>query len=194
MSEKDDSLRMALHADTAASAAPLIREVAARELECELLPSFVELLRDTVDGGALLGFLPPLAHDLARDYWLSLRPDLQAGTRVLLAAFDGGRVVGTGQLVCAALPATRHRAELQKICVASDRRGCGIGALLLTALHALARQRGRSLLLLNTRCGSPAQRLYQRFGYGEAGIVRGYMRGPDGRPYDSVMMVRESAG
>ncbi|HEY6353148.1 MAG TPA: GNAT family N-acetyltransferase [Burkholderiaceae bacterium] len=191
MSETTDSQQTAHHAG--AGPALLIRQVTARELECELLPSFVKLLRDTVDGGSLLGFLPPLAHDLARDYWLSLRSDLQAGSRVLLAAFDGSRVVGTGQLVCAALPATRHRAELQKICVASDRRGCGIGALLLTALHALARQRGRSLLLLNTRHGSPAQRLYQRFGYGEAGIVRGYMRGPDGQPYDSVMMVRESA-
>ena len=194
MSETDDSQHTAQHAGATAGPAPLIREVTARELEFELLPSFVELLRDTVDSGALLGFLPPLAHDLARDYWLSLRPDLQAGTRVLLAAFNGSRVVGTGQLVCAALPATRHRAELQKICVARDRRGCGIGALLLTALHTLARQRGRSLLLLNTRYGSPAQRLYQRFGYGEAGIVRGYMRGRDGRPYDSVLMVRESAG
>ena len=194
MSQTNDSQHAALQADTATGAAPLIREVTARELEFELLPSFVELLRDTVDGGPLLGFLPPLAHDLARDYWLSLRPDLQAGHRVLLAAFDGSRLVGTGQLVCSVLPATRHRAELQKICVARDRRGCGIGALLLTALHTLARQRGRSLLLLNTRYGSPAQRLYQRFGYGEAGIVRGYMRGPDGRPYDSVLMVRESAG
>ena len=194
MGETNDSQHTAPHAGATAGPAPLIREVTARELESELLPSFVELLRDTVDGGALLGFLPPLAHEMARDYWLSLRADLEAGTRVLLAAFDGSQLVGTGQLACSVLPATRHRAELQKICVASDRRGCGIGALLLTALHALAGQRGRSMLLLNTRHGSPAQRLYQRFGYGEAGIVRGYMRGPSGQRYDSVMMVRELAG
>ncbi|HEU5293657.1 MAG TPA: GNAT family N-acetyltransferase [Burkholderiaceae bacterium] len=171
-----------------------VREVTVRELELELLPAFVDLLRDAVDGGSLLGFLPPLAHEQARDYWLSLRADLQAGTRVLLAAFEGARVVGTGQLVCALLPATRHRAELQKICVASDRRGRGIGALLLGALHGVAQQRGRSLLLLNTRHGSAAQRLYERFGYDEAGIVRGYMRDAAGKRYDSVMMVRESAG
>jgi ribosomal protein S18 acetylase RimI-like enzyme len=173
--------------------APVIRAVTADQLEFELLPSFVELLRDTVDGGSLLGFLPPLAREQAREYWLSLRADVAAGMRVLLAAFEGTRVVGTGQLVCSLLPATRHRAELQKICVASDRRGCGIGALLLTALHAVAQERGRSLLLLNTRHGSAAQRLYQRFGYGETGIVRGYMRGPDGQRYDSVMMARELA-
>lgn len=172
---------------------PSIRAITASELEHELLPSFIELLQETVDGGSLLGFLPPLPHEQARDYWLSLRADLRAGTRVLLAALDGGRVVGTGQLVCSQLPATRHRAELQKICVARDRRGCGIGALLLTALHTVARQRGRSLLMLNTRHGSPAQRLYRRFGYDEAGLVRGYMRGADGQRYDSVVMVREFA-
>ena len=193
MSQTNDSQHTAQPTHASTRRAPLIREVTARELESELLPSFVELLRDTVDSGAPLGFLAPLALDLARDYWLSLRPDLHVGTRVLLAAFDDRRVVGTGQLVCSVLPASRHRAELQKICVASDRRGCGIGTLLLTALHTLAGQRGRSLLLLNTRHGSPAQRLYKRFGYDEAGLVRGYMRDAEGRRYDSVLMVREFA-
>jgi len=173
--------------------APSIRAITASELEHDLLPSFVELLRETVDGGSLLGFLPPLPPEQARDYWLSLRADLRAGTRVLLAALDGARLVGTGQLVCSQLPATRHRAELQKICVARDRRGCGIGAMLLSALHTAALQRGRSLLMLNTRHGSPAQRLYRRFGYDEAGVVRGYMRDAHGQRYDSVVMVREVA-
>jgi len=170
-----------------------IREVSARQLEAEWLPSFVALLSDAVDGGSLLGFLPPLPRAQALAYWLSLRADLNAGTRVLLAAFEGMRLVGTGQLVCASLPATLHRAELQKIVVASDRRGQGIGALLLEALHAEARRRGRSLLMLNTRHGSPAQRLYKRFGYDEAGLVRGYMRDAEGRRHDSVMMVRDCA-
>jgi len=171
-----------------------IRAVAAHELESVWLQSLVALLSDAVDSGSLLGFLPPLPSAHARAYWLSLRPDLDAGTRVLLAAFEGPRLVGTGQLVCASLPATLHRAELQKIVVASDRRGHGIGALLLHALHAEARRRGRSLLMLNTRHGSPAQRLYQRFGYDVAGLVRGYMRDAEGRRYDSVMMVRDVAG
>jgi GNAT superfamily N-acetyltransferase len=168
-----------------------VRRIAASALEGALLPSFAALLRDAVDGGALLGFLPPLDDDAARCYWTSLVTELHAGARILLAACEGSRVVGCGQLVLSQLPATVHRAELQKIAVASDRRGRGIGAMLISALHAAALRHGRSMLLLNTQRGSPAERLYKRFGYQEAGVVRGYMRGPRGERYDSVSMVRE---
>lgn len=74
-----------------------IRLVSHTELE-RLTPSLVELLRDTVNGEVPLGWLPPLSRDTARDYWLSLRAELQAGSRLLLAAYAGGGIVGSGQL------------------------------------------------------------------------------------------------
>ena len=69
----------------------IFRLISPIELE-SLLPPFVELLREAVNGGAALGFLPPLTHDESWDYWQSLRPELQAGSRLLLAAFTGGRL------------------------------------------------------------------------------------------------------
>jgi hypothetical protein len=51
-----------------------------------------------VNAGASLGFLPELTVDASRTNWRSLLPELQAGSRVLLAAFSRGRLVGTAQL------------------------------------------------------------------------------------------------
>ena len=135
-----------------------------------LLPPFVELLREAVNGGAGLGFLPPLTHDESWDYWLSVRPELQAGSRLLLAAFTGGRLVGSGQLMFPTWTNGPHRVEIQKVFVAAAVRGRGVGRSLMTALHDTARQRGRSLVLLNARRGGHAERFYRRLGLANPGF------------------------
>ena len=138
-----------------------------------------------------MGFLPPLTATEGRDYWLSLRPELEAGSRLLLAAFADDRLVGSGQLALSSSPAARHRAELQKLFVASTLRGQGVGRLLLAALHDAARQRGRSLLLLNTRRGQPAENFYKGLGYREAGVLPGWSVGVAGERYDHVTLYQE---
>jgi hypothetical protein len=86
-----------------------IKLVSPLELDAHL-PALVDLLRATIAGGSSLGFLPPLAQDAARDYWLAVRRDLQAGTRLLVAAFEDDRVVGSGQLAIPIWPNAHHRA------------------------------------------------------------------------------------
>jgi GNAT superfamily N-acetyltransferase len=167
-----------------------IRPITSPELK-HLLPVLVELLRDTVNGGAPLGFLSPLTRDEARVYWLSLRPELQAGSRLLLAAHTEDRIVGSGQLAFPSSPNARHRAELQKVFVASTLRGRGVGRSLMAALHDTARRHGRSLLLLNTRRGEPAEAFYKGLGYREAGVLPGWTVGPAGERYDHVTLYQE---
>lgn len=167
-----------------------IRAVSPTALE-NLLPALVDLLRDTVNGGVPMGFLPPLTAIEGRDYWLSLRPELEAGSRLLLAGFADDRLVGSGQLSLSSSPNARHRAELQKLFVATELRGQRVGRLLLAALHDMARQHGRSLLLLNTRRGEPAETFYKRLGYREAGAVPGWSIGPAGERYDHVTLYQE---
>ena len=150
------------------------------------VPVLTQLLRESVDTGASLGFLPPLATDDARNYWISLRPALEAGTRILLVASVNGLIVGSGQLVFPHAPNGRHRVELQKLFVAQAVRGRGIGTLLMTALHDAARKRGCSLVLLGARRGDSAERFYRRLGYCEIGVVPGYSFGPAGKRYDNV--------
>jgi GNAT superfamily N-acetyltransferase len=168
---------------------PTVRVVASTELE-DLLPALVELLRESVNGGASLGFLPPLPHHEARRYWLSLRPELRGGSRLLFGAYVADRLAGTGQLALPSWPTARHRAELNKVMVATALRGHGIGRGLLQAIHDCAWQRGRSLLVLNARRGDPAETFYKQLGYREAGVIPGYMIGASGETCDNVAMYR----
>jgi len=166
---------------------PTVHLVASAELEY-LLPAFVELLRESVNGGASLGFLPPLPHYEARRYWLSLGPELRGGSRLLFGAYVGDRLAGSAQLALPSWPTAWHRAEVNKVMVATALRGHGIGRTLLHAIHDNAKQRGRSLLLLNTRRGDSAETFYRRLGYREAGVIPGYMVGAAGEAYDNVSM------
>jgi len=157
----------------------------------EHLEVLAGLLVATVNGGYPLGFLPPLTHDRARHYWLSLRHDLQSNSRLLLAAYSGDRIIGSAQLAFSAWPNSRHRAELQKLFVAPALRGKGVGKSLMAAIHNAARQHGRTLLLLNTRRGQPAEAFYRQVGYREIGVVPGYTMGPAGERYDTVAFYNE---
>jgi GNAT superfamily N-acetyltransferase len=170
--------------------ATCVRRVWPSEIEL-LLPALVTLLRETVNGGSPLGFMPPITATQACEYWLSLRPELYAGSRVLLAAFAGRRVIASGQLRFPTVPNGSHRAEVQKLFVSNPRRGRGIGRVLMAALHDAARQHGRNLLLLNTRRGGPAEEFYKRLGYREVGVVPGYTIGPSGERYDSMALYHQ---
>ncbi len=168
---------------------PTVRVVGSTELE-HLLPALVELLRESVNGGASLGFLPPLTLHEARRYWLSLGPELRGGSRLLFAAYVANRLAGSGQLALPSWPTAHHRAELNKVMVAAGLRGHGIGRTLLHAIHDRARQQGRSLLVLNARRGDPAETFYKRLGYREAGVIPGYLIGAAGQTCDNVAMYR----
>lgn len=167
-----------------------IRPVSPTELD-NIIPGLVQILMDTVNGGSSLGFVPPLLHDEARNYWMSLRPALESGSRLLLAAFNDDGVVGSVQMSFAPWPNARHRAEVQKVFVAPALRGKGVGRALMIALHDAAREHGRSLLLLNTRHRGPAVNFYKELGYREVGVIPGYAAGPTGERYDDVSLYQE---
>ena len=56
----------------------------------------------------------------------------------------------------------------------------GVGAALVRAAEALARERGRTLLLLDTVTWSDAERLYVRLGWLRSGEIPGYALLPRG--------------
>lgn len=149
-----------------------------------------ELLRDAVDGGASVGFLPPLAPAQATEYWEGVIADLGRSGRALLVAREGGRLLGTVQLELSGKPNASHRAEAQKLLVHSAARRRGLGAALMAAIEDLARRRGRLLLVLDTLAGDDGERLYRRIGYQEAGRIPGYARGADGALHTTVLFFR----
>lgn len=141
-----------------------------------LLPEFIELLRDAVDSGASIGFLPPLQESDAINFWQKIAADVDAGTRVLLVALDDGKLVGTVQLGLETRLNSLHRAEVQKLIVYNHVRGQGIGAQLMKAIEAEAHKHNRSLLVLDTIQGDSGDRLYRRLGFIEAGVIPNYAR------------------
>jgi ribosomal protein S18 acetylase RimI-like enzyme len=144
-------------------------------------PALVALLRDVVDGGASVGFLPPLGTAEAGAYWRGVEETVAAGTRIVLAARDGeGSIVGSAQLALETRPNGRHRAEVMKVMVLGGARRQGIGRALMDALEARARREERTTLVLDTRAGDPSERLYAAAGWTKAGTIPKYARSADG--------------
>jgi len=169
-----------------------IRPVLPTELE-GTAPMLTSLLYQVVNSGSSLGFFPPLSALEAHNYWLTLAPELHNGTRLLLVAFTPQGPAGAAQLVLSSSPSGSHRAEIQKLFVANEVRGNGVGRALVTALHYAARRSHRSLIVLNTRRGEPAEAFYRRLGYREVGVIPGWTVGPRGERYDHVTLYHELA-
>jgi ribosomal protein S18 acetylase RimI-like enzyme len=144
------------------------------------LDDLAELLQDAVDSGASIGFLPPVSHDIAHQYWLGILDDIDAGRRIMLGAFDGPRLVGSVQLELATKPNALHRAEVQRLLVHRRWRRRGIGERLMRQLEDLALEHERTLLVLDTRWGDPSELLYQKLGYARAGVIPHYARSATG--------------
>ena len=144
--------------------------------------ALADLLVATVDDGASVGFLPPLAIADALAYWEAL-PDEQT---ILLVAEAGGRIVGTVQGQLATKVNGRHRAEIGKLLVHPDARRKGIAHALMVAIEADLRADGRTLIVLDTRDGDPSNELYRGMGYTEAGRIPDYARSASGEFHTTV--------
>lgn len=139
----------------------------------------VRLLIDSVDGGASVGFLSPLSPATAARYWQGVFSALGDGL-VLWIAEKEGEVVGSVQLALCQKENGIHRAEVQKLLVLSSARRRGIAAALMAELEDFARADKRTLLVLDTLVGSPAEVVYQRLHWQRAGEIPGYAASPDG--------------
>ncbi len=133
--------------------------------------ALADLLVDSVDDGASVGFMHPLEKAKAVAFWRRVADGVAAGERALLIAEDDTGIVGTVHLVLALPENQPHRADLTKMLVHPRARRRGLGAALMEAAEAMARDCGRSLLVLDTVTGSDAERLYDRLGWVRVGEI-----------------------
>lgn len=138
------------------------------------------LLCDAVNGGASLGFMPPLDRDRAWAYWVDVAKALSTGRVQLLVLERDGEPVGAVQLHEAPQANASHRAEVAKLMVRTLYRQQGHGRQLMLAVQALALSRGRSTLVLDTRTGDRSERLYRALGWVKSGEVPRYARSAEG--------------
>jgi GNAT superfamily N-acetyltransferase len=158
-----------------------IRELDATEAEARL-GELAAILVDAVDNGASVNFLAGFTHAEAAAFWRGHLPGIADGSRHLLVADDGQRLVGTVVLSKAPQPNQQHRADVGKMLVLNGARRRGLGRRLLEAVEALAASQGRNLLMLDTHTGSAGERLYSGSGWTAFGIVPGHALTPDGTP------------
>lgn len=150
------------------------------------LSALSDLLIDSVDNGASVGFHRPLARTEADAYWRDVCEDVGRGRVLLFAAYVDGQLVGTAQLQPSPKANGRNRAEVAKVLVHSAFRRRGIGRALMDALEAEARRLGRTTLVLDTRLGDAGESLYARCGWTKVGVIPAYVVDENGRPDATV--------
>ena len=159
------------------SAIPIRRLAQVDETQIQALAA---LLTDCVDGGASVGFMQPLSIERALAFWRRVADGVAQGERALLVAEDQAGIVGSVQLVLAQPDNQLHRADLAKMLVHRRARRLGLGAALMRTAEAVARDCGKSLLVLDTVTGSDADRLYTRLGWQRVGDIPAYALWPQG--------------
>jgi len=163
-----------------------VRRLAGVELHAQL-DGLAGVLADCVAGGASVSYMAPFSHEQARDAFEGMAAEVEQGRRLLLGAFAAGRVVGTVQVILAVPPNQPHRGEIAKLLVHRSARKRGIAQLLMAHAESEARAEGKTLLVLDTVTGDPAERLYTRLGWTRVGVIPGYALYPDGRPCDTTV-------
>ena len=157
------------------------------------LQALAALLIDCVDGGASVSFMHPLPMPKALAFWRGMADSAARGQRVLLVAEDELGIAGTVQLVLDQPENQPHRADVSKMLVHRRARRQGLGASLMDAAEQVARECGKSLLVLDT-ASSDAERLYARLGWQRCGVIPGYALLPHGGLCATTYFYRELSG
>ena len=144
------------------------------------LDEMCDLLADAVRDGASVGFLAPLPHATAVEYWTSVYALLD-GDHYLWIVESEGKVIGSVQLAACTKPNGRHRAEVQKLLVRTTHRGQGLATRLMAALESFSQSIGCTLLVLDTESGSSAEGVYRHMGWQRVGEIPEYAGRPDGQ-------------
>jgi GNAT superfamily N-acetyltransferase len=157
-----------------------VRRVAANEaVAC--VEALANVLIDCVEGGASVSFMLPLPREKALAFWRGVAEGVARNERALLIAETReGEILGTVQLITAQPDNQPHRADIAKMLVTRKARRRGIAQQLMVAVDAVAREEGKTVLVLDTVTGGDAERLYERAGWQRAGVVPKYALMPDG--------------
>ncbi|MEP6783138.1 MAG: GNAT family N-acetyltransferase [Acidobacteriota bacterium] len=154
------------------------------------IEGLADVLVDVVEGGASVSFMHPFPREKAIAFWRGIADGVAAGERVLVVAEDEQGICGTAQLIVAQPENQPHRADLAKMLVHRRARRRGIGAAVLIAAEDVARELGKTLLVLDT-ASNDAERLYERSGWIKVGVIPDYALMPDGASCDTAVYYRQ---
>jgi GNAT superfamily N-acetyltransferase len=157
-----------------------VRRIGANEaVAC--VDALADVLIDCVEGGASVGYMLPLSREKALGFWRGVAEGVARNERALLIAENrAGEILGTVQLIFAQPDNQPHRADVGKMLVCRKARRQGIAQRLMAAVEDVARDEGKSVLVLDTVTGGAAEGLYEKAGWQRVGVVPKYALMPDG--------------
>lgn len=146
----------------------------------ENLSPLSDILADCVNGGASVSFMLPFSLQTARTFWLRIAESVagrgapRAGGRTCRADCRHGTA---GHRSTGKSASSRRRGKTfgSPKCAAA-----GLANALMNYLEQLAREQGKSVLVLDTATGSGAERFYVQCGWEKAGEIPRYALMPDG--------------
>lgn len=183
---------------TPAARGAMSQDVTIRRLTAEnvhaALPALAGLLVDCVDGGASVSFMQPMTAVKSMKFWCGIADAVARGDRALLVAEDNdGMVLGSVQLVLALPENQPHRADVAKLLVHRHARRRGVARRLMQAVEDIARDEGRTLLVLDTVTDGDGDRLYTAAGWQRVGDIPQFALMPDGRPCSTTFFYKPVA-
>ena len=167
-----------------------IRLLSAEETQAHM-SELSAVMVDCVEGGASIGYMSPYSIADANAFWTAVVADVGHHSVAHLVAFENGTVVGTVQVVLKQPPNQPHRGDLKKLMVVTAARGKGVASKLMEAAEEAARERGKTLLVLDTATGSDAEFMYPKLGWQRVGTIPNYAKFPDGRFCDTTVFYKE---
>jgi GNAT superfamily N-acetyltransferase len=145
---------------------------------------------DVTNAGGAVGFVPPVTEDDVAPVLDRLLEGVHSGRDVLALLTVDGETAGFAALVGSSSPLRRHWATVLRVQVHPSRQGTGLGAVLMTGVHDIARSRGWEFLYLSARGGTGVDGFYRRLGYREVGRLAGAIRLAAGDDRDEILLAR----
>ena len=149
------------------------------------MPRLAELHAQAMTAGMALGATS------STDLEAMHRAALADNERIALVAERAGAVVAMAQVAPSGAENAPHRAEVQRVAVAQDAWGSGVGRTLMSAVEEAARERDLTLLWLTTHEGSDACSFYEAVGYEKVGVMPSYSLRPDGELWPAAFYCKD---
>ena len=159
--------------------------------ELSFITQATTVFRRLVSAGAALGWVDPPEPSEVAMLLRDVAAASESGDACLTSAWIGASLAGLGYWRRYARPTHRPHADVEKVAVAPDCQGRGIGRLLMADLVHRAAQAGIEVLTLDFRGDNErAARLYQSLGFTEYGRLHRFVAVGPAR-YDKILYARD---
>jgi GNAT superfamily N-acetyltransferase len=168
--------------------------VAVSEAEVRAVSTVDEALRrelltcwtDVTNAGGAVGFVPPVTEDDVVPLLDNLLDGVRSGRDVLALLTVDGRTAGFASVVGSLSPLRLHWGTVLRVQVHPSHQGQGLGRVLMTGVHDIARARGLEFLHLTVRGGTGIEAFYEGLGYQQFGRMPGAIRVAPGDDRDEI--------